>query len=162
MAQWKQIQLGAMRLWVLSLAFFSGLRILHYHELWCSSQMQLRSCGAVAVVLAGSCSSDQTPSLGTSTCCRCSPQKDKKEKKRKYPKTLTILLDFLFLHHVMLLNQCFHERTRPEASSSAILMTSCVFLLIIFFNSYFPNLFFFYCTAWGPSDTYMYTFYFLP
>ena len=34
MAQWKQIQLGTMRLWVQSLAFLSGLRILCCHELW--------------------------------------------------------------------------------------------------------------------------------
>ena len=41
-----------------------GLRgIWHFHELWCRSQIQLRSCIAVAVVWASSYSSDWTPSL---------------------------------------------------------------------------------------------------
>ena len=44
--------------------------------------MWLRSGIAVAVVQASSCSSDLTPSLGTSLYCRCSPKK-KKEKKKK-------------------------------------------------------------------------------
>ena len=48
--------------------------------------MQLRSCVTVAVVQAGSCSSESTPSLGTSTCCRCGP---------KMPKT-TVVLRVLF------------------------------------------------------------------
>ena len=47
--------------------------------LWCRSQMRLRSCIAVAVAVAGSCSSDLTPSLGTSICRRCSPKKKKKK-----------------------------------------------------------------------------------
>ena len=50
MAQWKQIQLGTMRIWVRSLASLSGLRIRHCHELWCMSQMRLRFGVAVAVV----------------------------------------------------------------------------------------------------------------
>ena len=50
MAQWKQIQLGAMRLRVRSLASISALRILRCHELWCRSQMQLGPHVAVAVV----------------------------------------------------------------------------------------------------------------
>ena len=51
---------------------------------------------AVVVAVAGTCSFNSTPSLGTSTCCRCSPKKikDKKKKKKrkrkerksKYPK----------------------------------------------------------------------------
>ena len=49
MAQWKQIQLGTIRLWVRSLALLSGLRVQHCHELWCRLQMQLGSCVAVAV-----------------------------------------------------------------------------------------------------------------
>ena len=36
--------------------------------------MRLRSHVAVAVVEAGSCSSDWTPSLGPSTCLRCGPK----------------------------------------------------------------------------------------
>ena len=49
-AQQKQIQLGTMRLQVRSLALLSGLRIQHYHELWCRSQTWLGSRVAVAVV----------------------------------------------------------------------------------------------------------------
>ena len=43
-------------------------------------QMQLRSHVVVAVAVAGSCSSDSTPRLGTSTCCVCGPRKQKKKK----------------------------------------------------------------------------------
>ena len=53
-AQWK------------SLASLSGLGIRHCHELWCRPQTWLRSWVAVAVVEAGRCSSDATPSPGTS------------------------------------------------------------------------------------------------
>ena len=50
-AQRKQIRLGTMRLQVRSLASLSGLRIqcCRELELWCRSQMRLRSGGAVAV-----------------------------------------------------------------------------------------------------------------
>ena len=54
-----------MRLWVRSLALLSGLRIQHWRELWCRSQTQLGFGVAVAMVQAGSCSSDSTSSLGT-------------------------------------------------------------------------------------------------
>ena len=50
MAQWKQIQLGIMRLRVGFLASLSGLRIWHRLEPWCRSQTQLGSGVAVAVV----------------------------------------------------------------------------------------------------------------
>ena len=43
--------------------------------------MQLES--GVAVAVAGSYSSDSTPSLGTSICPGCGPQKTKKKKKKK-------------------------------------------------------------------------------
>ena len=45
--------------------------------------MRLRSCVAVAVVQAGSNSSDSTPSLGTSICCGYDPKKTKRKKKEK-------------------------------------------------------------------------------
>ena len=60
-----------MRMLVQSLTSLIGLRIWHCHELWCRSQMQLISCVAVAVAQAGSCSSDSTPSVGTSICHEC-------------------------------------------------------------------------------------------
>ena len=36
----------------------------------------------MAVVWAGSCSSDSAPNLGTSMCCGCSPKGQKKKKKK--------------------------------------------------------------------------------
>ena len=68
MAQRKRIQLETMRSQVQSLALLSGLRILHCHELWCRSQMRLRSHIAVALAQAISYSSNSTPGLGTSIC----------------------------------------------------------------------------------------------
>ena len=50
MAQRKRIRLGTMRLQIRSLALVSGLGIWRCRELWCSSQMWLRSGVAVAVV----------------------------------------------------------------------------------------------------------------
>ena len=59
-------QLVSLRSWVRSLALLSALRIWYCHELWYRSQIWLRT--HVAVAAAGSCSSDLTPSLGTSLC----------------------------------------------------------------------------------------------
>ena len=73
-AQWKRIRRVATRTWVPSLASFSGLRTQCCCELWCRSQTRLGSCIAVAVVKAGSCSSDSTPSLETSIGSGCSPK----------------------------------------------------------------------------------------
>ena len=61
-AQWERTRLVSMGLWVRS------------HE--------LRPRIAVAVAWAGSCSSNSTPSLVTSICCRCSPKKTKKTKQK--------------------------------------------------------------------------------
>ena len=72
-----------MRMQVPFLALLSGLTIRHCHELWCGSQTWLRSLVAVAVAVVGSCSSDSTPSLGTSTCLRCSPEKQKRFRRFK-------------------------------------------------------------------------------
>ena len=47
-----------LRMWVWPLASLSGLRIWHCHELWSRSQMQLGSGVAVALVWAGSNSSN--------------------------------------------------------------------------------------------------------
>ena len=46
-------------------------------------QMHLGSRVAVAVVWAGSCSSQLIPSLRTSICCRCSPKKQRKKERKK-------------------------------------------------------------------------------
>lgn len=68
-----------MRIPIWFLAPLSGLKIPCCWELQNRSQMQLRigSGIAVAVVQAGSCSSDCTPSLGTSTGFGCGPKKKK-------------------------------------------------------------------------------------
>ena len=63
----------SMRLQVRSLTSLSGLKIQPCRELGCRSQMWFRSC----VVVAGSCSSDVTPSLGMSICYRDGRKKKK-------------------------------------------------------------------------------------
>ena len=55
------------------------LRIQRCHELWCRSQMRLNSHVVVAVAWAGICSSDSTPTLGTSTCHGYGSKKKKRE-----------------------------------------------------------------------------------
>ena len=78
----QQTQLASMRkLFYPWLALLGGLRIWHCSELCCRLQTWLGSCVPVAVAQASSCSSDQSPSLGTSTCHRCSSKKKKKKKK---------------------------------------------------------------------------------
>ena len=69
-AQRKRIRLVSMRVRVQTLASEGRWR----------SQMRLGSCMAVAVVQAGSSSSDLTPSLGTSVSHRCSPKNQKIKK----------------------------------------------------------------------------------
>ena len=86
MAQWKQINLTSIHEDAgSSLASLGGLRIQCCPELWCRSQARLRFHVAVAVMQAGSFSSEVTPSLGTSTC-ECGPKKQKKKKKKKKAK----------------------------------------------------------------------------
>ena len=75
----------SIRLQVRSLASLCGVRIRQRcRELWCRSQRRLGSRVAVAVAVPGveadSCSSDLTPSLGTSICCGCGPKKKTKNK----------------------------------------------------------------------------------
>ena len=88
-----------MRLWLWSLASLSGLRIWRYHDLWYRSQMQLRSCLAVAVRQPSNCSSDSTPSLGTSVCHGCGPRNQKKKRKKKNCSV------FILLHVVVQFSQ---------------------------------------------------------
>ena len=71
-----------MRTWVQSLALLSGVRIPHCSELWWRSQRKLRSGVAVAMAVAGSWSSNSTPSPGTYICHRSGPKKQKKKKKK--------------------------------------------------------------------------------
>ena len=51
--------------------------------------MWLTSHVAVAVVQAGGCSSDLTPSMGSSICCGCGLLRAKKQNKTKQNKTKT-------------------------------------------------------------------------
>ena len=89
--------LGTMRLWIWSLASRSGLRIWRGCELWCRSQMQLGSCVAVAMAKAGSCSSDLTPSLGTSICHGEALKKEGKKERRRKEKKRNIHRSWRFL-----------------------------------------------------------------
>ena len=79
-AQSEQTQILSMRVQIRSLASLSGSRIWHCLELWYRSQMWLGSSVAVAVVQAGSCISDSTPSLETSICYGCGFKKQKTNK----------------------------------------------------------------------------------
>ena len=72
----------SMRMQVRSLALLSQLTIQCCSELWYRLQMQPGS--GVAVAQASSCISNSTPSPETSMCCRCSPEKKKKARKRNY------------------------------------------------------------------------------
>ena len=73
------MNLATMSMWVWSLASLSGLSIRPCHGLQCRSQRRLGSSVSVAVVLACRCSSNSTPSLGTSICHRWGPKKQKKK-----------------------------------------------------------------------------------
>ena len=92
-------QLVSMKMRVLSPALLSGLRIQHCHELQCRSQMQLGSGIAVARLHDGSCSSDSTPSLGTSTRQGYSPPQRRTLPRKKILKimNLSVPLGFGFL-----------------------------------------------------------------
>ena len=79
---WSITRLVSMRMGVQSLTLISRLRICHCCKEQCRSQTWLGSWLAVAVVKASSCSSDLTPSLGTSICHKFSPKKKKRKKKR--------------------------------------------------------------------------------
>ena len=91
MAQQKRIRPVTMRTRVRSLASLSESGIQRCCELWCRSQTCLGSGVAVVLAQAGGNSSDETPSVGTSICCECSPKKTKTEKKKiKYHGTSNI------------------------------------------------------------------------
>ena len=83
-------------MWVQFLALLSGLRIQGCHELWYRPQMWLRSGVAMAVAYARSCSSDLTPSLGTSICFGYGFKKTKKEKKKKGGVKTLIEIEIIF------------------------------------------------------------------
>ena len=67
-----------MRMQFRSLALLSELMIHCYGELQCRLQIWLRSCIVEAVMQAGAATLILTPSLDTSICHMCSPEKKKK------------------------------------------------------------------------------------
>ena len=100
--QWKKIQLVSMRMWIPSLASFSGLGIWCCCEMRCKSQTQLGSQVSVAVVKAGSCSSNLSPSLGTSRSYGCGPLNNNNKNPPKKPQTILgilLLLHWLRIRH---------------------------------------------------------------
>ena len=89
--QRKWIQLVSTRMQFGSLALLHGSAIWGCCEMWCRSQTQLGSCIAVAMVQAGSWSSDLTPTLATSICHGCGPKKKQKRNKKRTFKKIYIL-----------------------------------------------------------------------
>ena len=77
MSQWLTNSTSIHEERVQSLTLPSGSRIQRCRELWCWSKTRLGSRVAVAMALAGSYSSDSTPSLGTSMLYVCGPKKQK-------------------------------------------------------------------------------------
>ena len=86
----------------------------HCCELWCSSRTRLRSCVAVAVAKAGSCSSILTPSLGTSMCCGCGPKKKKKKK---------LFLEFSIKQFWTMV---VHRKPKPQQMKLQIMVNHCM------------------------------------
>ena len=71
-----------------SLASRRGSGFWRCSELLCRSQTWLRSRFVVAVVWAGSCRSDLTPSLGTSICYTYGPKQTNKKEFKKFQKVV--------------------------------------------------------------------------
>ena len=65
--------------------------------------MWLGYCVAVAVVRAGTCSSDLTPNLETSICCGCGPKKKGKKKIIIMKKTLCRVRSFSVIRTIIIL-----------------------------------------------------------
>ena len=105
-----QTQLVSMRMQVQSLDSLGGLRIQRCRELWFRSQTRLGShIIAVAVVYAGSCSSNWTPSRRTSICHRCCPYPPPKKRSN-----LTLEDEMLLLHKHLFKVTCLGKR-KPTA-----------------------------------------------
>ena len=71
--------LVSMRMRIQSLALLSGLRMWRCGELQPRVQMWLRFLHCQGCGIGCSSSSGSAPSLGTSTCCKCSPKKSKED-----------------------------------------------------------------------------------
>ena len=84
-----------MRKLVWSLTSLIGVRIQHCRELWCRWPAWLRYLVAVAAVYVGSCSSDLTPSLGTSIYHGVALKKAKKQTNKQTKLNSCLLNSYL-------------------------------------------------------------------
>ena len=100
---------------------------------------------------AGNCSSDLTPSLGTSICCRCSPKK-KMEKKKKEKE---ILFPWIFAHIMSSQRtslKTIWSKMAQFLSFSILLPALLFFLTYILWNDMIMHLYLFN-TSWYISST---------
>ena len=131
-AQRKRIRLVSIRMWVRSLASLTGWVIGRCRELWCRLQMRLGSCIAVTVAQVGGYSSDQTPSLGTSTCHGSSSEKGKKTenikikiKKLKVYKSVGFKFTRLCKHyHDLIPEHFYHPQKKPYTHQKSLPISS--------------------------------------
>ena len=140
MAQMKQIQIASMRIQVQSLALLSGRKSRIAVTCGVGRRCKLRSHVAVAVAQAGNCSSNSTPSLGTSICHRCGPKKAK----NKQTKTL-LIVKFQAQLNVQSLVQWITMYQSPRINHFQF-MANLIFFFFFFFLytlpfSYLPWLF---------------------
>ena len=86
MAQQKGILLVTMRMWVQSLASLSRSRIQRCGELWCRSQMRLRSCVAVAVCRPAAVARAWEPPYASGTALKSKRERKRERKKERKKK----------------------------------------------------------------------------
>ena len=112
------------RMWAQFLALLSGLRSWCCCELHGRSQMWLRSGVAVAAVWASSCSSNSTPSPGTSICQRYNNLPPQKNPTWIIKINLPVLLLWcsglrIWRCHCSSLGCCFGTGSVPDLGTSA-------------------------------------------
>ena len=130
MVQQKGIQLVSMRTRVHSLALLSGLRIRNCCEQWCRLQVQLGPRAAMAVT--GSCSSDSTPSLGTSICHKCSPTKQNKQQKKPHTCKKEKIFECLRTGGIKKLKNYFFKLTDETTRKTRGLKRNKLFIVLSF------------------------------
>ena len=109
-AQWKWIWLVSMRTQVWSLASLSGLRIWHCRELWCRSQMRLRSCVSVALASASGCSSDSTPVWELPYAMGAAPKRQSSKQCGKCATQSLLSWINIFTNHIFSLNISYKSK----------------------------------------------------
>ena len=102
-----------MKTQVQSVSSLSGLRIQYCHELWCSLQMWLGSLIAVAVVEAGSCSSNLTSSLGTSICHNSKKTKTQNKTKNLIDSINYYLIPLVKISHITIPGYKGDQKMQP-------------------------------------------------